>query len=311
MRKLLVVLFLYYSSLAAAAVLNVEFKFTPFVGDPTRSDHVETVPGQAAVFINNVLIAEQEVHKREVPVLFDNREIGAAVWVPASSMGPILRRGKNRIRVEFIPANATAPYVAQLSWASVTDQVTRTENGPGQFSATNQSAEGVDSKQAAGKVILEREFVADFASDRPWHHFPSVTALSDGDRQALAALVAARAATFKPDFSSAYQLLKGADTPGVELNVAGIEKSRILHKAYAAGVRIVVPPSEQLDFVITGNPEVMIRARTGNLFQIDPKAIGRIKGDELQMGVAMVLGVLYPPRLVAVRDGAGKWSVVY
>ena len=312
MRKPILTLLLLWSSLAAAGVINIEFNFTPFVGDPVKTDHVETVPGKAVVSINNVPLAEQEIQRRTVPVLFDNREIAAAVWVPAGSMGPALRRGKNRIRIEFAPANANAPYDAQLRWASVTDQMTRTEKGPGQVSSTNQSNEGADNKKGAvGKAVFEREFEADFATDLPWHHFPPVTTLTDADRQELASLVSARAEAFKPDFAAAYQLLKGAATPGVELNLAGIQKSRILHKAYAAGVRIAAAGADKLDFVVTGNPEVIVRGKTGSLFSIDPKAIGRIKGDELQMGLAMVLGALYPPRLVAVRDASGKWAVVY
>lgn len=312
MRKAILALFLLYSSLVSAAVLNIEFNFTPYVGDPAKADHVQTVPGKALVSINNVPLAEQEIPQRTVPVLFDSREIGAAVWVPASSMGPALRRGRNKIRIEFAPANATVPYDAQLRWASVTDQVTRTEKGPGQMSSTNQSDEGADNRKGAvGKAVFEREFAADFAADLPWHHFPPVTALSDADRQELGALVSARAAAFKPDFAAAYQLLMSAATPGVELNLAGIQKSRILHKAYAAGIRIAAAGADRLDFVVTGNPEVVVRAKTGNLFSIDPKAIGRIKGDELQMGLGMVLGVLYPPRLVAARDTTGKWAVVY
>jgi hypothetical protein len=311
MRKLLVALLLSCSSLALAAVVNIEFNFTPFVGNPAKADHVESVAGKAMVFVNNVPVAEQDVDKRAVPVLFENREIGAAVWVPASSMGPALRRGKNKIRIEFVPANAKAVYDAQLRWASVTDEVTRTENEPGRVSATNQSNEGADNRKAVGKVVLEREFAADFAADLPWHHYPPVTALTDADQQALAALVAARAELFKPDFSAAYQLLKGANTPGLQLDLAEIQKSRILHKGYAAGIRIAAPSADKLDFVVTGNPEVVVRGKTGNLYPIDPKAIGRIKGEELQMGLAIVLGVLYPPQLVAVRDAAGKWAVVY
>ena len=187
----------------------------------------------------------------------------------------------------------------------------RTEKGPGQMSATNQSDEGADNrKKNVGKLVFEREFVADFAADLPWHHYPPITALTDADRQDLAALVAARAVTYKPDFATAYQLLKVASTPGLQLDLARIQKSKILNKGYAAGIRVVAPGVDQIDFVVTGNPEVVVRSKTGNLYMIDPKAFGRIKGDDLQMGLAMVLGVLYPPQLVAVRDAAGKWAVV-
>lgn len=308
MRKLVLVLLLSCSTLVSAKVLNIEFNFTPYVGDPAKAKQVETVPGKAAVFINNVPIAEREVEKETVPVLFDNREIGPAVWVPAGSMGSALRQGKNKIRIEFVPANAKAPYEAQLRWASVTDKVTRTEKGPGQVSETNQSDQGADVKKSVGKVVFEREFVADFATDQPWHHFPPITALTDADKQQLAALVAARAELFKPDFSKAYQFLKDARTPGMQLNLAGIQKSKVLDKGYAAGLRVGVLPADKLDFILTGNPEVVIRGKSGELFQIDPNAIRRLKGDELQMGLSMVLGVMYPPQLVVVRDAAGKWG---
>ena len=312
MNKLLFALLLSCSTLASAKVINIEFNFSPYVGNPAKADHVEIVPGKASVFINNVPVANQEIDKQEVPVLFDNREIGTAVWVPSSSMGQSLRKGKNKIRIEFVPANAKASYDAQLRWAAVNDQETRTEKGPGQLSSTNQSDEGADNrKKIVGKAVFEREFNADFATDLPWHHFPAVTALTDADKQELVALVAARAAVFKPDFSAAYALLKSASTPGMQLDLAGIKKSKILDKGYAAGIRMVAPAAGTLDFVITGNPEVVVRAKTGDLYPIDPKAIGRLKGDELQMGMAMILSVLCPPQMVFVRDTAGKWAVVF
>ncbi|HEX2769361.1 MAG TPA: hypothetical protein VHN12_08735, partial [Geobacteraceae bacterium] len=170
MRKIAVslLLLLFWCSLAAAGVVNVEFKFTPFVGDPSKADQVETMPGKASVFINNVLMAEQEVGRKEVPVLFEEREIAPAVWVPAQSLGPALRRGKNKVRIEFQPADSTAPYRAQLRWASVTDQVTKTEDAPGRVHETNQSGEGLDDRKATGPIVFEREFIADFATDLPW-----------------------------------------------------------------------------------------------------------------------------------------------
>jgi len=49
MRKIAFVLLLFRPSLAAAGVVNVEFKFTPFVGDAATTKTVETVPGKATV----------------------------------------------------------------------------------------------------------------------------------------------------------------------------------------------------------------------------------------------------------------------
>jgi len=50
MKRLAFALLMAAASLAPAAVINVEFKFTPFVGDSTKDDKVTTVPGKAAIF---------------------------------------------------------------------------------------------------------------------------------------------------------------------------------------------------------------------------------------------------------------------
>jgi hypothetical protein len=310
MRNVLVSLFMILScySLAVADVINVEFKFTPFTGDPGTADHVETVPGKASVFINNIPVAEQEVGKKEVPVLFEEREIAPAVWLPTQSLGPALRKGKNIVRIEFEPSDSEAPYRAQLRWASVTDQVTRTEDAPDRIRETNQSGEGVDDRKALGRIVFEREFRADFAADQPWRHYPPVTALSDKDRQDLAKLVKERAMTFKPDFSGAYQILKN----NRNINLADVKRIKCLDKAYAAGVRIIALPAEKLDFVISGNPEVVVQGKSGSLFlPLDPDRFDRITDDTVQMCAGIALSVLYPPRFVVVRTAAGTWEVVY
>jgi hypothetical protein len=309
MRPYLVALFLAWSSLAMAGVINVEFKFTPFVGDPAKSDTVETVPGKASVYVNNVPITDREISKREVPVLFKEREISPSIWVPMHSIGPVLRKGKNTIRIEFEPTSPKAPYRAQLRWAQVTDQTAvRTEDSPGRLSETNQTGEGVDDRKATGRVVFEREFVADFAKDLPWHHYPAVTALSDDDRKALAKVVKNRADWFKPDFAAAYRMLQSIQ----HIDVPGMKKMKCLPKGYAAGVRVGFLPIDQLDFVTTGNPEVVIRAKAHELFfPLDPSAFDRIKDDEVQRSVMFVFSLLYPPRLVVVRSKSGTWEVAY
>ncbi len=309
MRKIVVALLLFWSSLATAEVVNVEFKFTPFVGDPIKTNQVETLPGKASVFINNIPMAEHEVHKKEVPVLFEECEIAPSVWLPAKSLGPALRRGKNKIRIEFQPTDSNVPYRAQFRWASVTDQITRTEDAQGRIRETNQSGEGVDEKKATGRVVFEREFVADFASDMPWHHYPPVTMLNDKDKKDLAMLVNERVATFKPNFAGAYQILRNNNQ---NIDLAEVKKFKCLDKAYAAGVRVAAQHIDQLDFVTTENPEVVIRSKAGNLFYPrDPESFDRIKDHDEQMCAWIVISVLYPPRLVVVRTASGKWEVVY
>ncbi len=307
MHKLAAALVLMWSSLASAAVLNVEFKFTPYTGD-VKEDQVQTVPGKAKVFINNVLIADQEVRKETVPVLFDEREIAPSVWVPAQSLGPVLRKGKNSIRVEFEPSDEKAPYQAQLSWASVMDQSTEEETASGGTKATNQSGEGKEAKKATGKVVLERDFVADFATDLPWHHYPPITALSDTDKHQLAELVTARAGPFKPKFEAIYKALEGKEG----IHVAEIKKAKCLDAAYAAGIRVAAPAFDQLDFAVTGGPEILVQRKGGTLYDLGgPETFERIKGDDTQMCAAVALSIAYPPHLAFVRTPAGAWEVAY
>lgn len=307
MYKIPLLLILFWSSVASAGVVNVEFKFTPYVGDPAKSDLVETVPGKARVFINNVLLAEQEVSKDNVPVLFDEREISPSVWVPANSLGAALRKGKNTIRIEFAPSDAKKPYNAQLRWLSVMDQSTEKSEG-GRYEATNQSGEGREDKKTTGKVVLQREFVADFAADLPWHHYPPVASLSDEDKRSLALFVKKRADAFKPGFADIYALL-GKDR---HVNLDDLKKAKCLDKAYAAGIRVAAPDRNKLDFTMTGNPEVVVSLKDGApLYPFDEKSFARIKGDEAQMCAAMALSMAFPPRLVVVRSPSGDWEVAY
>lgn len=293
-------------SLSVAKTLNVEFKFTPFTGD-VKADHVDAVPGHAAVFLNGIPLADQEVEAASLPVLFDEREVAASVWMPMGSYDGLLRKGKNTIRIEFTPKDAKLTYHAQLRWASVTDQTQESDDDAGHHRSTNQANEGVDDKSATGPVSFERSFDADFATDRPWHHAAAVTTVTDEDRQQIAAFVTERAGWFKPDFAPLYKEL--AKLP--DLHVDRVKKARCLDAAYKAGLRITAPPAESLEIATTGNPEIVVRRKGGDLFELDPAAIRKIKGDENQMCAGMSLAMLYPPRLILVRGASGGWQLVY
>lgn len=294
-------------AVSQAEVINVEFKFTPFTGDPAHEDVVTTVPGTARVYLNNVLYAEQEVDEREIPVMFEEREVAPSVWLPVESCGPALRKGKNAVRIEFEPADPESGYRAQLRWASVMSESTE-EKEAGRYSATNQSGEGTEEKEATGTVVFEREFQADFAADLAWHHYPAVTALDEADRKALAGLVAARVEAFQPDFSDFYRLLEGNDQVALD----EMKESKCLERAYAAGARVACPPEDKLEILITGNPEVIIRARDGDLyFPADISALERISDEEVQRCLWMAFSVVYPSRLVVVRSPHGAWEVAY
>src|SRR4249919_223832 len=151
MRRLFLCAGLLSPSLALAGVLNVEFKFTPYTGD-LQQEHVHSVAGKARIYLNNALVAEQDVRADEVPVMFDEREVAPSVWMPAASMGPALRKGHNLLRIEFEPADPKAGYKGQLSWATVNDKAVETDNADGSHTSSNQSGEGKEDRPAKGKL---------------------------------------------------------------------------------------------------------------------------------------------------------------
>jgi hypothetical protein len=300
-------LLLLAAACASADVINVEFKFTPFVGDPATQDQVQTVPGTARVFLNSVPYAEQEIESSEVPVLFDEREIAASVWLPVESAGPALRKGKNTFRVEFTPRDDKARYRAQLRWASVMDETVESSDG-GNYAATNQTGAGVDDKEARGPITFEREFVADFAADLPWHHNPAVTSLTAEDRSAILRLVAARVEAFQPDFAPLYALL---DASG-KIDGAAVREARCLEAAHAAGLRVAARPESEIEILPSGGPEVVVSHASGQIYYpVDPSRFEKIEDEDIQMAVGMALFVVYPPRLVFVRSAAGAWDAAY
>lgn len=309
MKKWLVLLLTVWSAASFAKVINFEIKFTPFVGNPATEDSVKSVAGKASVFLNNVLISEQEVTAREQPVMFEEREIGAEVWLPVASLGPLVRQGKNTVRIEFAPSDATMAYRAQLNWAEVNDQSTETQTDGG-FAATNQSGAGKDLKDAQGKVAMEKEFAADFAADQPWHHAPAISALSDDDKQQLLKLVNDRAAQFKPKFEGLYKIL-AIPHPGVELELAQIRQSGCLDKAYKAGVRIAARSLDQVEFALSGRQELVVKGKGDALYPLKPEDFAKIKGEEAQMCAGMALSIAYPPQLIVVKTANGAWEVLF
>jgi len=300
MKKVLLASLALLSHGAMAAVINFEVQFTPFVGDIAKS-HVDTVPGKAYVFLNNVPIAEQDVKKDKVPVIFDNREIPASVWVPAKSLGGMVRKGKNTLRIEFVPTDMKAAYQSRLQWNEVTDQVRSSEGR-----STNRGGEGMETKKSQGKVVLERDFTGDFATEQPWHKYPAVSALNDEDRQKLAAFVKDRAEAFRPNFDAIYKIL--AEKP--ELNVKEIRKIGCLEKAHAAGVRVPVPAAAELEFTTTGSAAVVIARKSGSLYPFERKSFASLKGEDMQMCAGFTLSNVYPPKLVVTKTPDGRWEAV-
>ena len=298
---------LLWSTAALAGVTNVEFEFTPYTGD-LKQDQVEKVPGKVRVYLNGGLYVEQEVEAGSAPVMFDEREVAPAQWMTGSSMGPQLRKGPNHLRVEFEPANPKLAYTGQLRWSQVTDQVTETDNADGSHSSTNMAGQGKEDKPATGKLVLERDFVADFATDRKWHHYPPPGPLADADKAQLLALVKARGEGFKPGFEGVYTAL--ASHP--EMQLAEIRRMKCLDAAWAAGVRVLPVAADQVVFEAGSGPEVVVRGSKGALYDFGDRAnFDKIKGEDLQMCAGMVLSIAYPPRMAVVRAPSGAWEVAY
>ena len=91
-----------------------------------------------------------------------------------------------------------------------------------------------------------------------------------------------------------------------------MKAAKCLDKAYAAGARIAAPPAAEIEFVTTGSPEVVVRAKQGMLFfPADMSVFEKITDEDVQMCIGMALSVVYPPRLVVVRSAAGAWEVAY
>lgn len=290
--------------IAQAAIINVEFKFTPYVGDPT-GDQVEAIAGVAKVFLNNVLLAEQTVRTEKLPVLFEGREIAPSVWIPVAALGPALRKGKNAIRIEFQPEDSGAPYRTQWRWASVTDEPAE-QNPSGTL--TNQTGEGGEIKSVTGKAIMMREFDAPFARDLPWHRYAPVTSLNDTDKAAMAALLSARAKAFKPNFEEFYAVLR----TDPQFKVDAIIKAECLDKVYDAGIRVISAPPEQIETAMSGGPEVQIYNKEGELFAPeDASKLSNVTDEDVQICAGMALRAVYPQRLVVVRDPRGVWSIAY
>lgn len=307
MRKLLWLLLLGWCvTFARGAVLSVEFTFTPFTGDPASATEVATVPGQVQVFLNNVLVLEQETTADKLPVDVTTHQVTPAFSVPMGTVGPAVRKGANKFRLEFTPKDLSKTYRAELRWTTLTDEPAA-DLGPGEAAPPNPGKEGVDDRKAVkGKAVFERDFTADFALDLPWHHYPAVTSLSDDDKQKIDALLQTRADWFKPNFDEFYKAIEENET----IRSDDLRQAKCLDAAYQAGLRVTAPSVADLDFVISGGPEVLVRRKSGPLFAINEQSLAGTK-DEVQSCAASALAVIYPGRLAVVHQPDGSWRVVY
>lgn len=290
--------------LLEANVTNVEFHFSPYTGDAAKTDRVDIVAGKVRVLLNNVPIAERDVAAANAPVIFDDRQIGGPIWITTQSLGPTLRKRGNQIRIEFEPANPKAPYKTQFRWAFVTDGMSESSSA-GKHTATNMVGEGKEEKSATGKFVVEKSFDAEFAAERPWHKYPAVSSVSEEDRKALGALVQKRLDAFQAPFAAAYEFL-AADS---RVDAAELRKLKCVEKAHRAGLKVKGPAAGQLIIALTGNQEVVLRVKSGPLYApVDESIFEKIKDESIMRCMIPVVEVLFPEKLLAVKNPSGAWE---
>lgn len=307
MRNALAVLLIIFPVLATAAVVNVEFNFAPYTGNPDTEDVIVFVPGRARLFINGLPFAEVEVQEQEYKIIFSDREISSApVSITGESFGTLLQKSQNTLRVEFVPADAQRTYTAELRWAVVTDGVTETHSERG-VSSTNLAQKGQDRKTVQGTIVVEHEFQADFADDQPWHHYPPVQELSAADKQQIRMLVAQRLQALRPDFKVFYAWLEKHN-----FQVARIRQDKVLEKIHASGLRIKMTDAARLEFVVGGGPGVMVQAagKEPVYRPENPQVLSKVTNKGAQEFAMSVLPQLFPVRLIVARTPGGAWEAV-
>jgi hypothetical protein len=284
----LVIIAVIAAATGSAEIVNAEFGFDMYTGDRSKQSKLKAVPGRMRVFFNDISFRNQKSFDRELAVMSGNIMSGNGIFV--SRAGPIIRKGKNSIRVEFEATDSNVEYNATLAWT---------------FSNYDQSGvsktDGTDTKTGKGKITITKEFTAPFAEDLPWHHYPSVQTLTETDKQSIAAVLQTLADAFKPNFAPIYARI-GSEA-------AEIRGMGCIENAYAQGVRMRAASLDQLTFDLTGTPEVTVRGKGVRLFvPNDAKFWDKVNNDICLM---TMFDSAFASVLHVVKSPAGVWQIVY
>jgi len=107
-------------------------------------------------------------------------------------------------------------------------------------------------------------------------------------------------------FSALYKALEENES----LKVEDVRKAQCLEAVYKAGVRVTAPLAGDLDFAMTDGPVVVVTKKGGALFGLDEKTFAVVKDEETQMCAGLALSMIYPGRLMVVRQPDGNWQII-
>lgn len=303
---------------AGAKPVSAEFRFTPYLPAARDAEKVTTVPGVLELELNGVPMAEASLESKSALVMDSDDsgfEVFPAVWLPASQLQPLLKRGNNVLRLRFTPKDGGVTYRSQFRWAVIDDQTTTSTTEKGSEVTTNHSARGGEDREVRGPVTVQHAFQAPFARVEPWHDAPAVNTLEPADRAAILTLISQRASLFAPDFEAAYRFIASQPTDrGVTINVPEARRLRCLEAGYGAGIRVAAPAEADVRLMTTGSPVVAARGAGEYLFSFphQPGMAERFESLSNDIGFCFMLtfNSLFPKQFLLVKGKDGQWQIL-
>ncbi|MBI2265000.1 MAG: hypothetical protein HYU64_07490 [Armatimonadetes bacterium] len=292
--------------------LNLEFNFGAYVRDSNDKSQVLCVPGEIILRVNDAFVYKTETTGEPLTSTFEN-EVSLPLAGNVLSLGPVVRKGPNKLVFEFIPRDSSMEYEIELRFSRVMDQAKLERTSGGTFQGGNLSALEAIHNNEKGRVAIEKTVDADFAQDRPWHHYPPVSSLTEGDRKALLSALKGKADLFSiGNFPKLIQELKAGTqfqaTPEVQkLLRKGLEKYLKRHKA------LNLLSLEKMEFLLTGRQEVLIlrKGEEGFLVNLDPDDAAKagLTMDEGSVLAGAVAQFFW--KTAYARNPQGLWERVY
>ncbi|MCP9927453.1 hypothetical protein [Cyanobium sp. CH-040] len=303
---------------AGAKPVSMQFRFTPYLPAARDVDKVTTVPGVVELELNGVPMAEGPLEQKSALVMNHDAigiEVFPALWLPASQLQPLLRRGHNLLRIRFTPKDGRVSYRSQFRWEVIDDAITTSTTAEGSEVTTNHAARGGEDREVRGAVRVQHAFQAPFAQVEPWHDAPAVNTLEPADRAAIMALISERASLFAPDFEAAHRFIANQPTDrGVTINVPEARRLRCLEAGYTIGVRVAAPTEADVRLITTDSP-VLVARGTGELLFGGPHEPGMAERYEAlpnDIGFCFMLtfNSLFPKQFLLVKGKDGQWQIL-